>query len=196
MYNPDSREGTIGPEGEPNQAEWVEVFNAGDEAVSLAGHLLQDEDGRTTAIPANTTLVPGEAVVLIPGSQTVADFREAWDSEGLGFRVIPLDGWGMGEGTLDNLGNSPSERNEVLTLCDADGEVIDEVNYDDEGDWPGDSPDGASIALKPDHFSPQANDAGDAWALSAEGDPGVRQNQATDDYNGEDLGSPGVVAAE
>lgn len=78
MYNPDSYEGGIGKDAPPNQSEWVELYNAGDEAVSLAGFYLQDEDGKTDPLPKSASIAPGEAIVLIPGTQSVADFRKAW----------------------------------------------------------------------------------------------------------------------
>jgi len=196
MYNPDSREGTIGQDAKPNQTEWLEIYNTGDEEVSLAGWCLRDEDGQTATIPEGIIINPGEAVVLIPGSQTIEDFRAAWDADEAGFTVIPLDGWGMGQGTLDNLGNSPSDTNEIVTLINHDDQVIDAVNYDDEGDWPSDSPDGASLVLKPDKLDAESNDSGSNWTLSTEGENASRKNTQTEDYNGEDLGSPGQVQVE
>jgi len=192
MYNPDSNEGGVGST-DPCQTEWLEIYNAGDEAVSLAGWYLQDEDGRTEAMPDNTVIEPGQAIVLIPGAQSVTDFRAAW---GRGFTVIKLDGWTVGNGTLDNLSNGPSDTNEVLTLVNADDEVVDEVNYDDEEGWPSDSPDGASIVLIPDELSAEGNDEGASWTRSTEGQLGARANRQTDEYDGEDVGSPGTVATE
>lgn len=197
MYNPDSHEGGVGPNADPNQTEWLEVYNAGDEPVLIAGWRLQDEDGQTVGLPEGATIAPGEAVVLIPGTQTVEDFRAAWETEEAnGFQVFALDGWARGDDAMSNLANGPSSTNEVLTLRDAEGEVVDEVNYDDEGDWPTDSPDGPSITLSPDSLNPETNDEGSAWSRSAPGQGGAWQNIKTEDYNGEDTGSPGVVATE
>lgn len=193
MYNPDSYEGGIGKDADPNQTEWVELYNAGDEAVSLAGFYLQDEDGRTEALPESATLEPGQAIVLIPGVQSVADFRAAW---GKGFDVYKLDGWAKGDNPLANLANSPSDTNEVLTLRNAKDEVVDEVNYDDEGDWPSDSPDGPSIALNPDALDPIKNDDGKNWSRSEKGKHGADHAKETEEYSKEDVGSPGKVATE
>ncbi|MFK7789229.1 MAG: lamin tail domain-containing protein, partial [Phycisphaeraceae bacterium] len=77
MYNPDSYEGGIGKDAKPNQTEWVELYNAGDKAVSLAGFYLQDEDGRTEPLPSSAKIEPGQAIVLIPGTQSVSDFQKA-----------------------------------------------------------------------------------------------------------------------
>ncbi|MFI4861190.1 MAG: lamin tail domain-containing protein [Phycisphaerales bacterium JB063] len=197
MYNPDSHEGGVGQNAEPNQTEWLEIYNTGDEPIAIGGWYLQDEDGKTVGLPTDATIAPGEAVVLIPGTQTAEDFREAWETEDTqGFQVFALAGWAVGDDPMSNLANGPSDTNEVLTLRNADGEVVDEVNYDDEGPWPSDSPDGPSIALRPDQLHPEANDEGSAWARSEAGTRGAWQNKKTDDYNGTDTGSPGVVAAE
>ncbi|XAM00849.1 lamin tail domain-containing protein [Phycisphaeraceae bacterium D3-23] len=197
MYNPDSHEGGIGDNAPPNQTEWLEIYNTGDEAVSIAGWYLQDEDGQTVGLPTDASIAPGEAIVLIPGTQTDDDFRAAWETDDVkGFQVFALSGWAVGDDPMSNLANGPSATNEVLTLRDAEGEVVDEVNYDDEDAWPTDSPDGSSITLRPDQLDAEANDEGSAWARSAEGELGARQNTKTDDYNGTDTGSPGVVTAE
>lgn len=192
MYNPDSYEGGIGKDAPPNQTEWVEIYNAGGEAVSLAGFFLQDEDGKTQPLPDSAKIEPGEAIVLIPGVQSVTDFREAW---GKGFQVFKLDGWAVGDNPLSNLANGPSSENEVLTLRNKDGEVVDEVNYDDEGDWPSDSPDGPSITLNPDSLDTEKNDAGKNWSRSEKGKLGAEHAKETDEYSNEDVGSPGKVVS-
>lgn len=193
MYNPDSYEGGFGKDAKPNQTEWVELYNAGDQAVSLAGFYLQDEDGKTKPLPSAAKIEPGQAVVLIPGTQSVKDFRKAW---GEGFDVYRLPGWAVGDDPLSNLANSPSSSNEVLTLRNAKGEIVDEVNYDDEGDWPSDSPDGPSITLNPDALTPEKNDAGKHWSRSEKGKLGAKHASETDDYSKEDVGSPGKVVTQ
>lgn len=193
MYNPASYEGGIGPDAPPNQTEWLELYNAGDKEVALAGWFLQDEDGKTVGLPDSATIKPGEAVVLIPGTQTVGDFQKAW---GKGFQVFPLKGWTEGDDPLSNLANSPSETNEILTLRDKAGEVIDEVNYDDEDDWPSDSPHGASIVLQPGKLDADKNDEGRSWSRAESGKLGARHAKKTDEYKDKDVGSPGTVVAE
>lgn len=193
MYNPDSYEGGIGKDAPPNQSEWVELYNAGDEAVSLAGFYLQDEDGKTDPLPKSASIAPGEAIVLIPGTQSVADFRKAWGKE---FQVFKLKGWAVGDDPLSNLGNSPSEKNEILSLRNAKDQVVDEVNYDDEGDWPSDSPDGPSISLNPDALDPEKNDKGSNWSRSKPGKHGAEPAKESDEYSKEDIGSPGRVVTE
>ena len=197
MYNPDSNEGGFGDNAQPNQTEWLEIYNTGDEAVSIAGWILKDEDGQTAALPDGATIAPGEAIVLIPGVQTIEDFRAAWETEeAQGFQVFALNNWATGDNALRNLANGPSDTNEILTLRDGQGNIIDEVNYDDEGDWPRDSPDGSSIILKSDQLDAVANDQGSAWPRAADGELGAHGNTQTDDYDGQDMGSPGVVVTE
>lgn len=196
MYNPDSYEGKImdrndpTSKDEPNLVEWVELYNTGAEAVDVSGWKLGDEDGTTSGLPDGTTIEPGEAVVLVPGQQTAAAFHEAW---GDGYDVYPVDGWSSGG--LVNLANGPSETNEILRLEDAQGLTKDQVNYDDEGDWPSDSPDGSSIFLIDTALDAEANDSGSNWRRSAIGAGESKANTQTDAYNGKDFGSPGVVTA-
>lgn len=197
MYNPDSYEGKImdrndpTSKDEPNLVEWVELYNTGAEALDVSGWKLGDEDGMTAGLPEGTTIDPREAIVLVPGQQTVAAFHEAW---GDGYDVYPVDGWSSGG--LVNLANGPSDTNEILRLEDAAGLTKDQVNYDDEGDWPSDSPDGSSIFLIDTALSAEANDIGTNWRRSAIGAGESKTNTPTDAYNGKDFGSPGVVIAE
>lgn len=187
MYNPASSE-PFNPD--ENMVEWVEIYNAGDAPVDVSGWMLMDEDGKTAGLPRNTTLGPKQAVVIAPGGLKVEQFREAW---GEGIVVYPVDGWGRGG--ISGLANSPSDKNEKLTLRKADEALVDEVNYDDEGDWPKD--DGkASIALNPDALDARSNDSGKNWSLSESGQRGGRTSKKAGPFGDKDIGSPGVVAAE
>jgi len=194
MYNPNSNEGwpadpnNPDDKGKPNAVEWVEVYNTGDTAVDLSGWALADEDGQTKPIRDGAVLEPGEAAVIVPSDMTPAGFHAAWGGT---FAVYPVAHWG--EDGLYNLANGPSEANEVLTLIDADSVVVDEVNYDDEGMWPSDRPDGASIYLPADALNAEANDEGTRWKLSEKRVDGAKKNRTTDDFNGVDIGSPGKV---
>jgi len=194
MYNPNSNEGwppdpnVPGDKGKPNSVEWVEIYNASDATVDISGWALADEDGQTGAVRDGVLLEPGEAAVLVPSSTTPAAFHAAW---GGSFAVYPVTGWG--DDGIYNLANGPSADNEILRLIDADGATVDEVNYDDEGDWPSDSPDGASIYLPHDKLDAELNDHGFNWKLSDKGIDGAKKNQPKGDFNGIDIGSPGSV---
>ncbi len=179
MYNPNSSEAG------PIDVEWVEVFNTSDETVDLNGWSLSDEDGATGTISGSALVVSGEAAVLIPDSQSVSDFQAAWGS---GFPIFRLSNWSsMG------LENDPSETNENLILRNFENIVEDSVNFDDEGDWPSDSPDGPSIYVLLGSLTIDGNDDGSNWARSVVGVDGAYANTLTSDFDGNDVGSPGIA---
>ncbi len=182
MYNPDSSESA------PNDVEWVEIYNAADTTVDIAGWYLQDEDGLSGTAPTGTFLLPWGVVVLVPGNQTSADFQTAWPTADV---VVPLLDWGLGG--LNGLANSPSDTNEVLTLRDRNGTIQDQANFDDSDPWPPDQPDGVSIYLLPTTITREANDLGVNWARSSLDIDGALANVRTADFNGTDVGSPGIV---
>jgi hypothetical protein len=182
MYNPDSDESL------PNDVEWVEILNLSDETILLDGWYLEDEDGATASFSGGATLDPGQTAVLIPDDQSAADFESAW---GAGINVYTLAGWGSSG--LSGLDNDPSAINEVLALLDDDGQVIDEVNFDDESGWPSDDPDGPSIYLLPGFQDAVSDDSGANWARSVDGVAGAYLNVATSEFDGLDVGSPGFV---
>jgi lamin tail-like protein len=194
MYNPDSNEGYPPDPNDPddpgklNAVEWVELYNPGDTAVDIAGWTLVDEDGTTGPIAEGASIGPG-AVVVIASTQTSASaFHAAW---GAGYSVYTVEGWG--DDGLYNLSNAPNSDNEILRIVDAEGTAIDTVNYDDEGDWPSDRPDGSSIYLPPDVIDAEKNDEGFNWRLSEPGVHGAKNNKPSAPFNGIDAGSPGTV---
>jgi len=197
MYNPNSNEGWPADpndpddKGKPNLVEWVEIYNAGDEPVDLSGWALADEDGQTKPLRDGVVLKPGEAAVIVPDGTTPTEFHAAWGGT---YAVYPVKGWG--EEGMYNLANGPSETNEVLRLINADETTVDEVNYDDEGDWPPDRPDGASIYLPLDKLDAELNDVGTNWKLSEKDVDGAKKNRAVGDFKGVDIGSPGRVKDE
>jgi lamin tail-like protein len=197
MYNPNSNEGwppdpnDPDDKGEPNKVEWVELYNAGAEPVDISGWALADEDGQTKAVRDGAVIQPGEAVVLVPVHTSASAFHAAWGGT---FAVYPVAQWG--EDGLYNLANGPSPDNEILRLIDIDGTTVDEVNYDDEGDWPSDRPDGASIYLPADKLNTELNDQGVNWRLSEAGTDKAKKNKPAGAFKGVDIGSPGRVPAE
>ncbi|WP_158265400.1 lamin tail domain-containing protein [Blastopirellula marina] len=176
MYNPRSSEGSF-------SGEWVEVVNTGTATVDIGGWRLADEDASPTwgAIAAGTRLTPGEIAVLYDAS-FVNDqgFRAAW---GISDAVQVI---GVAWGELDN---SPSSTNEILQLVDALGATQDVVNFDDEGAWPTDDPDGASIYLT-DVLAD--NNVGTAWSRSTAGEANARTANGFP-FSSVDVGSPGDV---
>ncbi|QQE10614.1 lamin tail domain-containing protein [Planctomycetota bacterium] len=185
MYNPASKEKV------PAKTEWLELYNTGTEPVSLAGYYLADEDGKTEAFPEDLEIKPNQAIVFIPGDQTVEKFKEAWKCDA---PVIPVKKWN--NGGMKGLANNPTDTNEILTLCDSSGQVIDRLNYDDNRPWPSDSKQGPSIYLALDKLSSTENDNGENWHKSKLGTNGAINNKITADYDKTDTGSPGFVRTE
>ena len=194
MYNPDSNEGwpadpnDPNDKGQPNAVEWVEIYNAGSEAVDVSGWALADEDGQTTPIAEGSIIEPGKAAVIVPAACSPAAFHAAWGGT---FAVYPVAQWG--DDGLYNLSNAPTPENEILRLIDLDGVTVDEVNYDDGGDWPSDEPDGASIYLPAEMLDVELNDQGVNWRMSSTGTDGAKKNRVTGVFKGVDIGSPGRV---
>ena len=192
MYNPDSQEGyheKADQPASPTRTEWVELYNPTGAAVDLSGWVLKDDDGATGALPQGASIPAGGAVVVVPDAVTAEQFAAAW---GDGITVYPVSGWA--DGGMNNLANNPKPDNEVLELLDAGGNGVDRVAYDDEGDWPGDTPDGPSIYLTAGSLTAAANDSGANWKKSKDGKEGAAKNTKTDVFDGEDVGSPGKVS--
>lgn len=214
----------VGPNGEtdvdvflPN--EFVEILNVSGGPVDISGWYLRDEDGLTDTVPAGTVLAAGEAAIFYMAdvtdngvtfefasrSEAIQAFYDAW---GCGYQVIPLRGWGSaidrlpGSAGLNNLANGPSISNEILTLRDAAGGLVDLVNFDDDGIvWPFDGTgdpalEGFSIYLLPGSYNGTENDDGFNWAASFVGFDDARMNTITDIFNGPGgmTASPGAVA--
>ena len=199
--------------------EFVEILNVSDAPVDISGWYLRDEDGYSDVVPAGTILEANEAAVLFQydsvasgvtfefGSTSEAQqaFFDAW---GCGYQVIPLRGWGSvdldrlpGSNALNNLANGPSPWNEILTLRDADGGLVDEVNMDDDGIiWPFDGTgdpalEAFSVYLLPGSYDGESNDSGFNWAASFVSFDSARNNTITEIFNAQGMtaASPGAV---
>ena len=184
MYNPQSSERA------PVKSEWVEIYNTADIPADVSGWYLQDEDGKTAALPADTLIPPRTAVVLIPGDQKVAAFQAAWGRE---FGVYPLADWAY-RGGIAGLANQSDGQNEVLSLRAADGKLVDEVNFASDAPWPSVGDGGPSVYLLPGRIDAALNDDGGNWRASREKARGARAARETAGYKRGDVGSPGDVA--
>ena len=182
MYNPASKEKA------PVQTEWLEIYNTGKKTVRLAGWQLKDEDGQTAKFPKDMKIKPMQAIVIIPGKQTIDDFRKAWGNK---IALLSINKWS--KGGIGGLANSPSKTNEILTLINSSGVIVDQVNYDDAKPWPRDTKEGPSIYLLPEKLNAKDNDKGKNWSRSVAGKNGAKHNRITADYNKQDTGSPGFV---
>ncbi len=176
MYNP------VSDEMSPGVGEWVEIVNVGNVGVDLGGWILDDEDSTDWgSIPMGATLGIHQVAVLFDSAfATEAEFRQAWN--------VPSESLVIGV-TWGSLANSPSPTSEILQLIDNQGEVKDQVNYDDTAPWPSDSPQGSSIYLIDLAFD---NDMGQNWNRSSVGtDQAIHPSAAP--FDSGDIGSPGRV---
>lgn len=111
------------PPGADDMFEYLELYNNGSASVNLAGYYF--EQGIEAQLPA-IDLAAGEFLVLAVDSvafqTTYGGTAYQWTSGGLG------------------------NGGETIELRDASGNTVDEVTYDDGGDWPTD-PDGSGNAL-------------------------------------------------
>ncbi|MDO9576920.1 MAG: CotH kinase family protein [Candidatus Cloacimonadales bacterium] len=99
--------------------DWVELYNADDADLNISGWQFKDEDEtHIFVIPDNTILAESEYLVLCKDS---ALFSTAFPN------VTNFSGdfnFGLSGG------------GELIRLFDAEGTLIDSVNYDDENGWP------------------------------------------------------------
>ncbi|MEL7485368.1 MAG: lamin tail domain-containing protein, partial [Planctomycetota bacterium] len=190
--------------------EFVEIVNVSGAPVDISGWFLEDEDGRTEAIPAGTVLAAGEAAILtgndfpVENPTPVSEFYAAWEC---GFQVIALRDWYLGgiERLSDGAegpgaADSPSGANEIVQLRDAADMVQDIANYDDDGFvWPlvsnglPFSPAFSIYIFDQGAYNEEDNDSGFNWATSLPGFDGGIQNSLTTVYNTVLFGSPGFV---
>jgi hypothetical protein len=86
--------------------------------------------------------------------------------------------------------------NEVLLLVDNTGQIIDEVNWDDEpgNGWPFEQWHGWSIMLDQNHLNAADNDVGTSWIEAVPGVQMARNNIVSWPFNKTDTGSPGFIA--
>ena len=102
------------PQGGTDSAyEWLEVFNPGEAAVSLAGWAVGDNGGRN-ALPA-ATLDPGAYLVI---AATEAGFRA--NHPDFAGKLLNLEG---------SIGNGLSNTSDVVRLLAPDGALIDAMSY-------------------------------------------------------------------
>ena len=134
--------------------DWLEIFNRTGSDIDISGWVLKDSnDDNEFLIPSNTILASGTYLVLVNDSAAFSSVHS---------NVTNFIG------SVDfNFSNG----GELLRLYDDSATLIDQVEYDDEDDWPTES-DGEGPTLElinPD----EDNDNASNWAASTgNGTPG------------------------
>ena len=130
-----------------NSGDWVELYNPNNFAVDISGWYFEDESGRFFGLPANTILGANQFLVLV---ENTTEFISVYASV---------------QNIIGDFGRGPngfglSGGGEHLTLKNANGLLIDEVNYDDKTPWPeaadGDGPTLQLIAPDLDNTLPES----------------------------------------
>lgn len=147
MYYPD-----------PNEPEWVELYNAGSESVSIKNWTIREDSNSSGSEPFSITLEPGTFVVITGNASA---FAECWGE-------IPAPVVEAGFSFLNNNGG------DCVRLRGNGLESIDEVCYEDT--WGGRS--GKSLERR-SPFAPSADSA--TWGSSIDGEKGTpgRTNSLT-----------------
>ncbi|MCK4658613.1 MAG: lamin tail domain-containing protein [Phycisphaerae bacterium] len=152
-YHP--ADSAVAPEEDPENLQFLELHNADSNAVDLSGWLFCD--GLTYVFPADTLLAAGEFLVVAKD----AAFLQAQVS------TIP-PGVQVHQWESGNLANG----GERVALADNLCNIVDQVTYDDRGNWPEEADgDGPSLEL----INPELpNELGITWRASSvtNGTPG------------------------
>ena len=141
FYNP--------TDADDGDAEFLELHNTSNAAIDLTGYTLDDEnsaaEGETLTL-AGTLPAGGYAIITPTGYDAVAR-------------------WGVAPISTIDFGLSAG--GDTLTLRDANGNIADDLTYDDRSPWPGEADgDGPSAEL----IDPLSdNSQGPAWAASVGG---------------------------
>ena len=140
-----------------NPGDWVELFNPTNENIDIGNWIFKDEDNdHNFIIPANQVMSPGMYLVLC---RDTLEFKDNFPN------VINIAG---------DLGFGLSGGGELIRLFDSNGNLVDEVTYDDADPWPVEA-DGAGPTLELIHpFL----------------DNGLGQNWSASDIYG---GTPGII---
>ncbi len=118
-YNPSSE-----LQGDDDNFEFLELINKGSEGVDISGYCFTD--GINFTFPPGTNIDAGECIIAAKSVNTYSD---------KGFQVFQIT-----DGKLNNSG-------ELLCLSDNNGEIIDQVFYDDHTPWD-EAPDGKGPSLE------------------------------------------------
>ena len=135
--------------------DWVEFYNPHDYALDITGWQFRDEDdAHIFEFPASTVIEPNGFLVLVRDSAAFASFYPDVDNF-------------LGE--MDFGLNSAGE---LIRIFNADGILVDTVNYDNKDPWPTE-PDGDGPTLELKYWE-YDNALPESWvALEGHGTPGA-----------------------
>ncbi len=118
----------------PNPEDWVELYNPNNIAVDISGWYFEDEGDKFFGLPKNT-IIPADGYLVLANDLT--SFQSVYPN------VTNV----IGSFGQDPRGFGLSGGGELITLKNADGVLIDEVEYDDKSPWPT-APDGDGPTLQ------------------------------------------------
>lgn len=181
----------VNPASDEPAWEWIEIYNAGETVIDLAGYVIDDADPPQLTAPniASGLLDPGQSGVLFNAElNTSANFTAAWGNVNL----IPVSNWSSL--ALNNTGDTLSIWDSFASY-DGDNETLAnalvQVPFENGGAWPVDN-NAASIYLTDLSADPTL---GSSWALSVDGGATPVNNAYTSfaagGNSGQDVGSPG-----
>jgi predicted extracellular nuclease len=181
MYDPNSAE---------DNWEWIEIYNAGSDAVDLAGFVVDDNNGTAHGganIAGGNLAAGAQAILYNVDDVSAADFAAAWGTVNL----IPVTGWSVL--SLNNTGDQVSLWASFAAYSGdhtTHANAFDTVNYAGTG-FP--DPVGASIYLTDLGAD---NNVGSNWGTSTVGGTtplfSGYQSLAAGGNVGTDIGSPGT----
>lgn len=138
--------------------DWVEIYNKSASTVDISGWIIKDSNEDNSFIfPASTSLSAGEYLVIV---RDLDDFKMFFPEV---TNVIDSIDFNFGNG------------GELVRLLNASEVIVDQVEYDDEGDWPTE-PDGEgnTLELKDPELD---NSLASSWgASSGFGTPGAQNS--------------------
>ncbi|MFC1485437.1 lamin tail domain-containing protein [Candidatus Latescibacterota bacterium] len=138
-----------------NPGDWVEFYNTDESPVDLSGWTFMDEDNTHIYIVPDSTIIPSNGYLVL--CTDTAAFNNLYPDV---------------SNYLGNINFGFSGRGELLRLYNVQGELIDQVNYDDNEPWPV-QPDGLGSTLALVHPA-RNNELPENWAASlGHGTPGA-----------------------
>ncbi|MFT4534991.1 MAG: plastocyanin [Saprospiraceae bacterium] len=141
------------PESGTDSLEYIELYNETNATINLAGYIIEDNNPDTIVVGS---IPAGEYRILAINPTAIMTV--------LGVEAIEIERIATNNG------------GERIAISDPNGNLIDEVTYDDEGDWPGfdDGTDGAGATIELCDVTLDNSD-GNNWGVSTN-DLGVMVN--------------------